>query len=308
MSEERGGRLTGKVAIVTGGARGLGRAEAELLAAEGAAVIVVDPGVSLAGDESSETPAEEVARSIAERGGTALASQADCADWPAAEGLVETALSNFGRLDIIVNSAGILRERMIFNMGPTDWDEVVRVHLTGHVATVRYAASYWRDRFKRTGEGGGRIINTTSEAGLLGTTGQSNYVAAKGAVAALTLAEARELAPYGVTANAIAPRAATRMTAAMTGLPGGEAEAEELMARTMAPEDIAALVAYLASAEAQGITGQILIAFDGKIQLADTFARVATVERPAPWKVDEMPGTLAELFSDRPSAIGPPDF
>jgi len=302
------GRLAGKVAVVTGGGRGLGRAEAESLAGEGATVVVNDPGVSLSGDETSEGPAEEVARGINDAGGRAMASRADCADWKAAEELVQRAISDFGGIDIVVNSAGILRERMFFNMQPSDWDEVIRVHLTGHVAIARYAAGYWRDRFKKTGAGGGRIVNTTSEAGLLGTTGQSNYVAAKAAIAALTLAEARELAPYGVTANAIAPRAATRMTAAMTGLPGGEETADDLMAKTMAPSDVAALVTFLASEEARAINGQILIVFDRKIQIADTFARVANIERDVPWSLETVARALDELFSGRTKAIGPPDF
>lgn len=301
------GKLAGKVAIVTGGGRGLGRAEAEALGAEGATVIVNDPGVSLSGDATADGPAEEVAKAIIDAGGKAVSTQADCADWAAAEEMVNSAISEFGSIDIVVNSAGILRERMFFNMGPSDWDEVIRVHLTGHVAIARYAASFWRKRFKETGVGGGRIINTTSEAGLLGTTGQSNYVAAKAGIASLTMAQARELAPYRVTANAIAPRAATRMTEAMTDMPGGES-AEDLMAKTMAPSDIAALVAYLASEDAQEVNGQILIVFNGKIQIADTFARVASVERDVPWSAETVVGALDELYSGRSKTIGEPDF
>jgi NAD(P)-dependent dehydrogenase (short-subunit alcohol dehydrogenase family) len=303
-----GQRLVGKVAIVTGAGRGIGRAEAEALAAEGASVIVNDPGVSLAGEATGGGPALEVANAITAAGGTAIANQGDCADWTVGEELVTTALDTFGRLDIVVNNAGILRERMIFKVSPEEWDEVLRVHVTGHVATVRYASAYWRDRFKSTGEGGGRIINTTSEAGLLGTTGQASYVAAKAAIASLTLAEARELAPYGVTVNAIAPRAATRMTEAMTGLPSDKYDPEALMALTMQPSDIAALVAYLASDDAAHLNGQILIAFDAKIQIADTFARVATAPTPRPWSIDAIETAMTALFTHRPSAIGEPDF
>ena len=181
-------RLDGKVAIVTGSGRGLGRAEALYLAAHGASVVVNDPGVTLDGHPDSEAPAASVVSEIEAAGGRAVASQADCASWAGAESLVALALDTFGDLDIVVNSAGILRERMFFNMSHEEWHDVLRVQLDGHIMTVRYAAEHWRSRFKEHGTGGARVVNTTSEAGLYGAAGQASYVAAKAAAAALTIA------------------------------------------------------------------------------------------------------------------------
>src|SRR5262245_21178992 len=171
-------RLDGKIAVVTGAGRGLGRAEALLLASQGAAIVVNDPGVSLSGEPTAESPADEVAREIEEQGGRAVASRADCAEWSGDESLVALAIDTFGDLDILVNSAGILRERMFFNMTHDEWHDVLRVQLDGHVMTARYAAQHWRTRYKTDGRGGGRIVNTTSEAGLYGAAGQASYVAA----------------------------------------------------------------------------------------------------------------------------------
>jgi NAD(P)-dependent dehydrogenase (short-subunit alcohol dehydrogenase family) len=264
-------------------------------------VVVNDPGVTLEGAPSDEKPADEVVAAIQHAGGTAVASFADCAEWDAARGIVEQAIDTFGRLDILVNSAGILRERMIFNMSREEWSDVIRVQLDGHAMATRFAAEHWRTRFKESGTGGGRVVNTTSEAGLYGTAGQASYVAAKAGAAALTLALARELAPYGVTVNAISPRAATRMTAEIANTPPEHGDAAALMAVTMDPRDIACLVAHLASDDAAHISGQVFLTWDGKIELLETWHSVAAVERAVPWDVDGVAGAVGELLEGRPT-------
>lgn len=295
------GALEGKVAIVTGAGRGLGRAEALALAAHGARVVVNDPGVSLSGDATEDGPADQVVKEIIAAGGQAVANYADCSAWDQAEALVGQAREHFGRLDVLVNSAGILREKMFFNMPQKDWSDVVRVHLDGHAAPSHFAARYWRERFKSTGEGGGRIVNTTSEAGLYGATGQANYVAAKAAVAGLTLALSRELAGYGVTVNAISPRAATRMTEGMAAIPAQHNSADALMALVMDPGDIAQIVAFLASAEAAHINGQVLTTYAGKIELMEPWHAVAEQKLQVPWDLAGLKAATDRLFDGRSS-------
>ena len=203
------GLLDGKVAVVTGAGRGIGREEALLLAAEGARVVVNDVGAGLHGEGSGDAhPAEEVVALIAANGGEAAVNGDDISSWAGGKNVVDQAIDTFGSLDILVNNAGILRDKMSFNMDESDWDDVIRVHLKGHFAATHHAAVYWRNRAKAGEDVSGRIINTSSEAGLFGNAGQANYAAAKAGIAALTWVEARELSRYGVTANAIAPRAA----------------------------------------------------------------------------------------------------
>lgn len=290
------GRLTGKVAIVTGAGRGLGRAEARLLAAEGAAVVVNDPGVSLEGGGSDTGPAATVVREIEDAGGRAVASQADCADWDGARSLVTTALDAFGRLDILVNSAGILRDRMSFNMGADDWDAVVRVHLKGTFAPSRFAAEHWRDRAKAGDAVAGRIINTTSEAGLLGTVGQANYTAAKAGVAAITLSMARELARYGVTVNAISPRAKTRLSVSVNGTDAPEGPDDPL-----SPDNVAPLVAYLARDDAAHISGQVILLIGSRLELWKTWQPVAGLDHEGRWTIDDIAAGLGQFFSQHSS-------
>ncbi|GFH34411.1 3-oxoacyl-ACP reductase [Streptomyces pacificus] len=258
-------------AIVTGAGRGLGRAEALELARLGAAVVVNDygqPGRDGSG-EASAAPAERVAEEIRAAGGRAVAHTGDVSDFEVARSLVELATCTYGRLDILVNNAGILRDRMIFSMSEDEWDSVIRVHLKGHFNTTHFASAHWRERAKASGGPvHGRIVNTSSEAFLAGSAGQPNYAAAKGGIVGLTTSTALALRRYGVTANAICPRARTRMTEDVFA---GLAEPAPGELDPLAPEHVAPLVGYLASPAASRITGQLLVVHGGM---------VAVVERP----------------------------
>jgi NAD(P)-dependent dehydrogenase (short-subunit alcohol dehydrogenase family) len=295
--------LDGKVAIVTGAARGLGRAHALYLAAEGAAVVVNDPGVDGAGEGGDTRLAQQVADEILSLGGRAAANFDSVSDWQGSQALVDQAVETFGRLDILVNNAGIVRDRMSFNMGEGDWDTVIDVHLKGHFAPSRFAASYWRSRAKSGDSAGGRIINTTSTAGLYGNAGQANYSAAKAGIVGLTLVLARELQRFGVTVNAIAPRAKTRMTQQAFG---------DLMAEQdgtfdrMAPENVSPFVAWLASADAAHVTGQIFIVCGSEVTLCRGWeaAEEITVHDRA-WTVAEINSAAAALFVEHAPALRP---
>lgn len=255
--------MEGKVAIVTGAGRGLGRAEALELARQGARVVVNDYGRTLQGEEE-KSPADEVAEEIAAAGGEAMADHGDVADWDDSQRLVQTAVDRYGQLDILVNNAGFLRDRMLFNMSEEDFDLVVRVHLKGHFCMSRHAAAYWRDRSKASDAPVyGRIVNTTSEAALLGSPGQPNYAAAKAGIIALTMATANSIGRYGVTANAIAPRARTRMTESMPGI-GDEVVGDF---DEFAPENVSPLVAYLASPAAARVSAQVFVVYGRMIDV-----------------------------------------
>jgi NAD(P)-dependent dehydrogenase (short-subunit alcohol dehydrogenase family) len=248
------GILDGKVAIVTGGGHGLGRAHCLALGEAGAAVVVNDLGSGLHGERTGESPADDVVAEIKNLGGLAVANHASVTDWAATEGMVAQTVEHFGRLDIVVNNAGIVRDRMLFSMTETEFDDVIAVHLKGTFALTRHACAYWRDAAKRGEPVAGRVINTTSGTGLFGNVGQANYGAAKAGVANLTVITALEMRRYGVTANAISPLAATRMTA---GLPaGGDGEQDGFDPR--APENASGVVVYLASDQAGWLTGQVL--------------------------------------------------
>ena len=271
--------LDGKVAIVTGGGRGLGRAHCLALAAHGAAVVVNDPGAGLHGESTGETPAEAVAAEITAAGGRAVADHSSVTDWAATEKLIALAVSEFGHLDVVVNNAGILRDKMLFSMTEDDFDAVIAVHLKGTFAMTRHACAYWREEAKRgagkrewTGTGrpvgsGGRIINTTSGTGLFGTVGQANYGAAKAGIVSLTTITALEMARYGVTANAISPIAHTRMTDGVAGVavrnpvPEGPEGFDP-----QDPANASGLVVYLASAAAAWLTGQVFRVHGNRVQ------------------------------------------
>lgn len=246
--------LEGKVAIVTGAGRGLGRAYALMLAKHGAKVVINDLGGGISGDGADETPAEEVAALIRADGGEAVVNTADVTSWDASRALIQQAVDSFGTLDILVNNAGILRDRMLINMTEDEWDMVVKVHLKGTFAPLHHAANFWRLEQKAGKPVDARVINTTSHSALFANIGQTNYAAAKAGVATMSIVAARELARYGVTVNAIAPRANTRMTEGLR-----EWTPEEVERRK--PEWIAALVAWLASPESKSISGRVFEAW-----------------------------------------------
>jgi NAD(P)-dependent dehydrogenase (short-subunit alcohol dehydrogenase family) len=290
----------GRVVLVTGAGRGLGRAHALELARQGAAVVVNDVGAELDGTGGSPSPAQEVVAEIEALGGKAVVNGDDVADWDGAARLVRTAVEAFGRLDAVVNNAGVVRDRMFANAEEHEFDAVVRVHLKGHFAVARHAASYWRDQAKATGEPvGARIVNTSSGAGLLGSVGQSVYSAAKGAIASLTIVQAAELGRYGVTANAIAPSARTRMT---------EKVFADSMARpddpdafdAMAPENVSPLVAWLASAESAAVTGRAFEVEGGKLAVFDGWQLGTPVDKGARWDPEELGPVVESLLTAAP--------
>ncbi|WP_060613649.1 SDR family oxidoreductase [Pseudomonas brassicacearum] len=244
----------GRVAIVTGAGRGVGRAYALMLAAQGARVVVNDLGATAGGEGTDLSPAQEVVREIIAAGGTAIADGSDISNFEAAKGLIDNTIEQFGKLDILINNAGILRDRMMVNMSEDDWDSVIKVHLKGTFAPCHHAANYWRVQSKAGNQLDARIINTTSASGLFGNIGQANYAAAKAGIASFSIVIARELARIGVTVNCIGPRAETRMTEGLR-----EKTEEQIMRRD--PEWIAALVTWLASPASKDITGRVFEAW-----------------------------------------------
>jgi NAD(P)-dependent dehydrogenase (short-subunit alcohol dehydrogenase family) len=291
-----GGRLAAKAAVVTGAGRGIGRAIAELLAEEGAAVVVNDLGGNVDGTGAQASVADEVVVAIRARGGTAVANHDSVADFAAAERLVATAVKEFGAIDILVNNAGILRDRMIFNMSEEDWDAVIAVHLKGTFNCTRHAAAHMRQHRR------GRIISMSSTSGVIGNPGQANYGAAKDGIAAMTRVVARELGKYGVTVNAVCPGASTRMTqtvgdgARQARQKAGvqtPAAASAFALRHTGPENVAPWVAYLASDAARDVNGQVFFVMGGLIALMNEPAPVRTIFHDGRWTPEE----IATVFS-----------
>ena len=294
------GRLSGKVAIVTGAARGIGRGHAMLLAEQGASVVVNDLGGEWDGSGADQRPAQQCVDEIVAAGGQAVANYDDVADWEGGQRLINQAVETFGGLDILICNAGILRDRMTFNMTEEEWDAVIRVHLKGHFVPVRWAATYWRERNKETGNPvDGRIVLTSSESGLFANAGQLNYDAAKSGIATMAIVLAKELARYGVTVNAIAPRARTRLTENTFGGRPGPAEGE-FDARD--PDNVAPWVVWLCTEAAAHITGQNFVVGGGMVQLVSSWKVESAIEKSERWTLDELDDKWRELFGDRPTA------
>lgn len=280
------GLLEGRIAIVTGAGRGIGRAHALELARQGAKVVVNDFGVTNNG-EKADSPAHEVVAEIEAMGGEAVVNGADVADFEQAAAMVQQAIDTFGGLDILVNNAGFVRDRMLVNATEEEFDAVVRVHLKGHFATLRHAAAYWRAESKEGRQRVARVINTTSGAGLQGSIGQIVYSAAKGGIATMTLVAAAELGRVGVTVNAIAPVAKTRMTE-------GAFDTSEMAL----PEDNSPLVAWLASEAAGHVTGRVFETDGAKLTLEDAWRHGASRDKGARWDATELGDVVDALIAE----------
>jgi NAD(P)-dependent dehydrogenase (short-subunit alcohol dehydrogenase family) len=296
------GALEGRVAIITGAGRGIGREHALLFAREGAHVVVNDLGGSPDGTGADASPAEEVVAEIQAIGGEAVANHDDVADAAGAGRLVQQAIDAFGALHVLVNNAGILRDRMVFSMTDDEWDAVIRVHLRGHFMPTRAAARYWRQRSKDGDPLKASVINTTSTSGLLANPGQTNYGAAKTGIATFTEICQKELWRYGVRANAIAPAARTRLTAPL----GNMGEAPETGFDPMDPGNISPMVAYLATQDCP-IGGKVFFVFGGTVQLFQPYTVVDTIKTDGAWSVDELAQEAAgwgELTFDQGLSFG----
>jgi NAD(P)-dependent dehydrogenase (short-subunit alcohol dehydrogenase family) len=292
--------LEGKVAIVTGAGRGIGREHALALARAGASVVVNDLGASLAGEGEDASPAQEVVNEIVAAGGKAVASYADVSDFGAAEELVARAVDRYGGLDILVLNAGILRDRMLVNMTEDEWDAVIAVHLKGHFAPLRHAGAYWRERSKAGEDVRGRVITTSSPSGVFGNVGQANYGAAKAGIAGLTLIAAQELGRYGVTVNCIAPNARTRMTEETFG----ELTRPEDGFDPLDPANMSPLVVALSADEAQDITGQCFFVWGGVVNMLRPWEAGETFVSEARWDADELLSALRERFPEGVTPAG----
>jgi NAD(P)-dependent dehydrogenase (short-subunit alcohol dehydrogenase family) len=285
------GILEGRVAIITGAGRGIGREHALMMAGQGAKIVVNDLGAEMDGSGGGSGPAGEVVEEIRGMGGEAVVNGADVSDWEAAQGMINQAVETFGRLDILVNNAGILRDRMLTNMTEEEWDLVIKVHLKGTFAPARWAAAYWREQSKAGAENDARIINTSSPSGIYGNVGQTNYGAAKAGIASFTTIAALELARYGVTVNAIAPAALTRMTENL-----GMGQLPEEAKEQMSPRWISPIVTWLASPEAKNVTGRMFDVSGRSLAISEGWHRGPTakpVDDPA-----EMGPVVAELMAN----------
>jgi NAD(P)-dependent dehydrogenase (short-subunit alcohol dehydrogenase family) len=292
------GICSGRVVIVTGAGRGIGRGHALEFARQGARVVVNDLGTEVDGTGSSTGPAGAVVDEIRATGGEAVANGDDVSEWTGAERLVRTALETYGRLDVLVNNAGILRDRMLVNMTEGEWDKVIQVHLKGTFGPAHFAAEHWRERSRAGDEVDARIVNTSSTSGIFGNVGQTNYGAAKAGIAAFTIIAAQELGRYGVTVNAIAPGARTRMTENLRRarpVPGpGEFDGS-------APENVAPLVVWLGSPESRGVTGQVFLVGGGRIGVARGWQRGPGVDKSARWEPEELSEVVPALVVEAES-------
>jgi NAD(P)-dependent dehydrogenase (short-subunit alcohol dehydrogenase family) len=290
------GICDGRVVIVTGAGRGIGREEALLFAAEGAKVVVNDYGVDLDGAGPKSEVAESVVEEIKGMGGEAVANGDDVSDWEGSQRLINTAVETFGGLDTLVNNAGILRDRMLVNMTEEEFDAVIRVHLKGTFCTTRWAAAYWRERTKAGETNVARVVNTSSGSGLYANPGQANYGAAKSGIASFTQIVAKELSRYGVTANAIAPGARTRMTMSVPGAANRpEPKADEFDRRD--PANVAPLVVWLGSPGSGDVTGQVFNVAGGMIGVATTWGRGPNEDKGDRWSPSEVGDVVPKLIS-----------
>ena len=294
------GALDGRVAIITGAGRGLGREHALLFASEGAKVVVNDLGAAPTGEGADQTPAQQVVDEIEAAGGGAVANYDDCSSWSGAEGMINQAVDVFGRLDVLICNAGILRDKMSFNMSEQEFDDVIRVHLKGHFAPIRFAAAYWRTQSKESGEPvDAAIVTTASEAGLYGNAGQANYAAAKAGIAGMTITLARELGRTGVRVNSIAPVAATRLLGTV-GM--GEDLAND---PKFSPDNPAAGAVWLASPLSAGVTGQVLKISGGIAQILDGWRPATQINDDGVWTLDKLEAGRGVLFKDRDPGVPP---
>ena len=293
------GICAGRVVIVTGAARGIGRGEALEFGRQGAKVVVNDYGADRNGEGRTSAPAEELAAQIRAEGGQAIANAEDVADFDGAQRLVQSAIDEFGDLHVVVNNAGILRDRTLVNMESREWDEVIRVHLGGTFAVSRHAARYWRDRAKAGESLDCRIINTSSGSGLYGNPGQSNYGAAKAGIAGFTIIIAKELRRYGVTVNCIAPAGLTRMTEDRPFAAAARElrDAQPGAFNTLAPENVAPLVVWLGSERSKGITGKVFNVAGGRISVAEGWAVGPEADKGERWDPAELDDVVPELLS-----------
>ncbi|WP_329425200.1 SDR family oxidoreductase [Streptosporangium sp. NBC_01495] len=298
-----GGICDGRVVVVTGAGRGIGREHALEFARQGARVVVNDLGTGREGDGRSAGPALEVVEEIRDLGGRAVANSDDVTEWDGAARLVKMALSAFGRLDVLVNNAGFVRDRTLVSMTEQEWDDVIRVHLKGHFLPLRHAGAHWRERSEAGDPVDARVINTSSGAGLFGGVGQGNHSAATAGVVALGQTAAAELGRYGVTVNTIVPAARTRMTEealAATAGPGATTAEPRGGFDAMHPANIAPLVAWLGSAESRHVTGRVFEVEGGLVSLADGWRHGPRADRNTRWNPADIGDAVAKLLIDAP--------
>ena len=295
MGKDHMGALDGRIAIITGAGRGIGREHALLFAAEGAKLVVNDLGGAVDGSGDDRSAAQQVVDEIKAMGGEAVANADDITDWDGGKRLIQTAIEAFGDLHVLVNNAGILRDRVLVNMSEADWDAVIHVHLKGHFVPTRHAAAHWREQTKAGAEVKASVINTSSTSGLLGNPGQSNYGAAKAGIAAFSTIAADELVRYGVRVNAIAPAARTRMTEQTPGLSDiVQAPADASVFDSWAPGNVSPLVAYLATADCPA-TGRVFFVQGGQVRLFQPWTMTDSIDKDDRWTVSELQAEMHRL-------------